>query len=546
MSRHDPLSLSPITQSLQAGRMRLLLAMSLMTGLTLSPPSSAGAFPWYDLVPGALNPQACAGAGCWTNHLRLTDLDNDGDLDLVLVNYADFFAGGNAPQPLVIYRNDGDGTFTNVSGTAVGDYSGNLRQIAIGDVTGDGLRDMYAPQGTGGAHVLFINQGNLVFVEQAAARLPNDYPNGAAARMGDVDDDGDLDIIASDGYAVAGPPFAHLYRNDGNGNFSEVANAFPTSIAGSNISDLELLDADRDFDLDVVVNAHNGGIGALWLNDGNGIFTAGGSLASAAIGSLHSNVTPCDVDADGDLDLWVDNAGAALAEQLQINNGSGGYSDESAARVSGNPGSDDNAVACADIDNDADLDAVVISLGTAERFLQNNGSGSFALLAGVFPAPTNCSLSAEFGDLNGDGRIDLVTGQGECSSSDEVYFANANVPIDTRAPLILAVDDPGPVLPGAPAILRFAVSDSSVTDEGPRLDRAYAVVDPAGAALEFEAQPMGGDLFRVVLPATSSGSVQFQACATDLRANTDCTQTLSYAVDPFADRIFANGFETSL
>ena len=140
-----------------------------------------------------------------------------------------------------------------------------------------------------------------------------------------------------------------------------------------------------------MVNAHGGGIGALWLNDGNGIFTAGGTLAPPGPGSnFHYNVTPCDVDGDGDLDLWVDNTGGGYTEQLQINDGNGNFTDETSSRVTGNPGSDDNGVMCADIDNDGDLDGVVISLGTAERFLENDGSGNFIYVAGAFPPPTDC------------------------------------------------------------------------------------------------------------------------------------------------------------
>ena len=102
-------------------------------------------------------------------------------------------------------------------------------------------------------------------VAEAATRLPGGpYPRSAATRMGDVDNDGDLDIFAAGGYAVAGPPWGHLFLNDGTGHFEEVADPFPPTISGTNIDDVELFDADRDFDLDIAVNAHQGGIGALW------------------------------------------------------------------------------------------------------------------------------------------------------------------------------------------------------------------------------------------------------------------------------------------
>jgi hypothetical protein len=506
-----------------------LVSATALLGLLLTTPAFAGS-PSFDLSVDALDPQACGGAGCWTNHLRVTDLDGDGDLDILLANYADFFNGNDNPQPLVMYENDGAANFSNASSSALGNYSGNLRQVAVGDVDGDGAVDIYGPSGNGGTHVLFINDGGGIFTDEADVRLPGaPFTQGAAARMGDVDNDGDLDIFAADAYASNGPPFGHLYINDGLGMFTEAVGAIPEAIAGSDIDDVEFFDADRDFDLDIMVNAHNGGIGALWLNDGTGAFAAGGTLAPPGNSGNHYNAAPCDVDGDGDLDLWVDNIGGGYTEQLQINDGSGNFTDETAARVSGNPGADDNGVVCADIDGDGDLDGVVVSLSGPERFLENDGDGNFTYVAGIFPPPGDCSLWGEFGDLNGDDRLDLVTGQGECSSSDEVYLGNALVPADSVPPVIIDVEIPVAVAETDEPAVRFAVSDSTVTDEGPRLARAWVVVDPAGAATELDALAMGGDLFRAVLPASAS-SVTFQACAEDPAGNTACSAEQTYDV----------------
>ncbi|MFV8752839.1 FG-GAP repeat domain-containing protein [Nannocystaceae bacterium ST9] len=496
------------------------ISLAVLTCSLIASPAWAG----FGLDANALDPQACNGQGCWTNHMRLTDIDGDGDLDIVLANYADFFGGGDDPEPLVIYTNDGAGNFTNVSDTALGGHVGNHHQIAIGDVDGDGSRDIYGPDGSGGAHVLFINDGSGNFVDEADARLPGEYPQGGAARMGDVDGDGDLDIFVSADYSTNGPPYGYLYVNDGTGVFTTAQNAIPDSFSGSDIDDVEFFDADRDFDLDLLINPHNGAP-ALWLNDGSGNFAEGGSFAPPGPGSqFHYNAAPCDVDGDGDLDMWIDNTGGNYTEQLLINDGNANFTDETNARVTGNPGQDDNGVACVDIDDDGDLDGVVLSLGTPERLLENDGAGNFAYVPGVFPGPTDCTLWGEFGDLDGDGRIDLVTSQGECSSSDEVYLADDAEPTDSHAPVLIAVEEvPLDIEP----VVRFAVGDSTVTDEGPRLAKAYALVDPAGAATEVAADFMGGDLFRVVLPAVDvETDVQF--CAEDLAGNNACSETQTY------------------
>ncbi|MBK8715013.1 MAG: VCBS repeat-containing protein [Deltaproteobacteria bacterium] len=194
-------------------------------------------------------------------------------------------------------------------------------------------------------------------------------------------------------------------------------------------------------------------------------------------------------------------------------------------------GSDDNGVVCTDVDDDGDFDAVVIALGSPERFYENDGSGNFTFVGGVFPGPTDCSLWGEFGDLNGDGRIDLVTGQGECSSSDEVYFANDGVPVDSTNPVIRSVEaPPAAVSADTEVVVRYAVSDRTVTDEGPRLARAYAVVDPSGAATEIDATAMGGDLFRVTIPAQPTGTVVYTLCAEDPSGNVGCSTEQMYDV----------------
>ena len=63
-----------------------LAAIAALTG-SLAASSAFAGNPLFDLVPDALDPQACGGQGCWTNHMRLTDTDGDGDLDILLANY---------------------------------------------------------------------------------------------------------------------------------------------------------------------------------------------------------------------------------------------------------------------------------------------------------------------------------------------------------------------------------------------------------------------------------------------------------------------------
>jgi hypothetical protein len=486
---------------------------------------------YFDQIAGALPNPACGGAGCWTNHLRLTDIDGDDDLDLLLPNYPDFFNGSASQQAFVVYTNDGDGTFTNASATAVDGFVGSLRQIAVGDVDADGDVDIYAPQGGGQDHAMFINDGAGVFDDEADTRLPAESPVSAATRMGDVDNDGDLDIFVADGYGDGGAAasYGHVYVNDGTGVFTELADAVPGDIDGNDIDDVEFFDMDRDFDLDLFVNAHNGGTGGLWVNDGTGVFTEGGSIPNFP-GANHYNPGVCDVDGDGDLDMWIDNVAAGYNEALLTNDGAGNFTNVTAAQVSGNNGgNDDNGVVCVDVDLDGDFDAVVVSLGASERLLENDGSGNFSAVPGAMPGPGDCSLWAEFGDLDDDDRIDFVTGSGECSSAEYVFRGNSQIPVDRLAPQIITVESISNQEVGSGPTVRFAVADSTVTDEGPHLDRAFAVLFPGTRNETADAVFMGGDLYRVEVPAQGLDvTVTLQLCATDRAGNLGCSDEITY------------------
>jgi len=352
------------------------------------------------------------------------------------------------------------------------------------------------------------------FTNQAATQLPAGLSSDAgAARMGDLDNDGDLDLVVADGYIDDNAPPGSLYFNNGNGVFTVAPTTIPSASGGNNPDDIDLVDVDGDFDLDILFNNHQGQ-NVLWTNDGAGNFTdASSSLPALDGGAFHYGPAFCDVDGDGDRDYFVDNAGDNYKEVLAINNGSGVFTDESAARISGNSGADDNLVACIDYDGDGDFDFVVGSLQTQQRLFQNDGTGNFDIVQGGFDGPTIPTLWLEFGDLNGDGRLDAFAAAGEGNPQTErFYFGGPDVAVDTRAPRIIATE-PVALSSTDPTVIRFAVSDNAVTDEGPRLSRAFVLVGTD----EIEATFVGGDLFRAEVPATPVRA--FTACAVDLEGN---------------------------
>src|SRR3954466_15442846 len=116
-------------------------------------PASGGATV-EDATANLGSPQPCFDAanpdaeGCYTHYVVMADLDGDGDLDLVFAGGGGYYVP-DTTAPFLVYLNDGAGHFTYVNATIFGGYRGRVRQIAVGDVDGDGKLDIYVPQGYG-------------------------------------------------------------------------------------------------------------------------------------------------------------------------------------------------------------------------------------------------------------------------------------------------------------------------------------------------------------------------------------------------------------
>ena len=283
------------------------------------------------------------------------DLDNDGDLDL-------FNGTTGAGEPNDVYRNDG-GTFTDVTPSAVRARREATRGIALFDMDRDGDLDVYAVSGWLGAgdpygerNELYRNDGRMRF-------SPVDDPVAATAPAGqgvtdtDFDGDGDVDLIAGnrDGGLV-------ILRNRG----AAFALVDPREIGIKHraYSGVTAADIDTDGDVDLLLVGLDGAgetVGHLYRNSGAGTFRHLRDFANVDgyMGGF------ADLDNDGDLDLVF--AGDDL---VYLNDGEGAFSAGPAVPVAGID--DPRAIAFADVDADGDTDFAVGVKRSSNRLIRND------------------------------------------------------------------------------------------------------------------------------------------------------------------------------
>jgi hypothetical protein len=325
---------------------------------------------------------------------KLIDVEGDGDLDLVVVL---------AYRAWILARNDGNGQFVDASDD-LPPYAGALAtSLDAGDVDGDGDPDLFI--GTYDNSLLFLNDGTGRFTD-ASSRLPVVHNPTDVVRLGDLDGDGDLDAVLGAYNSPYFQPGADIvYLNDGNGYFSLV----PQSIDYGPTTDLDLGDVDGDGDLDVLIG--NGrycdpyGYGCwnqanrLYLNHGNATFSPGGTLPPYADDTRAVRLQ--DLDGDHDLDILVGNQDAP--NRMYLNDGHGVFADFS-DRLPAEPEVAITLGAC-DVDGDGDLDVLVGT--TFLDVLINDGSAHFRKNRSREGAGQYI-IVLDGGDVDGDGDLDVV------------------------------------------------------------------------------------------------------------------------------------------
>ena len=234
----------------------------------------------------------------------------------------------------------------------------------------------------------------FVFLEDAAE-------NTANASIGDLDGDGDPDIVLAKGRHWAQHDLVLL--NDGKGGF-DVRHPLGTQADRSYTAALADLDGDKD--LDIVVGNDRPDPKRVYFNDGHGRFESGGTFGRPEWATR--NVTVADLNGDKRPDIVVANRGGPdnLSENfICLNDGNGRF-------PSCNVFSTDSAttIAAADIDGNGTIDLIVPHRDRGQSYLfLNNGTGRFAEKQPVGP-PDAATRAVGTGDLNGDGLPELIMG----------------------------------------------------------------------------------------------------------------------------------------
>lgn len=257
--------------------------------------------------------------------LASADIDRDGDVDL--------FTGGAVEGlnvwPDRMWRNDGSAFFSMESAFPGGD--GSTSTAEFGDVDGDADADLLIARGSDGHGgvispcQLLRNASGTFTSDLAFESMPWNHALTPcpAARFGDVDDDGDLDVFIARSDLLGnhngdGEPNA-LLVNDGTGAFTDESLARFTPLFSDNSLDAAFADVDLDGDLDIAVANSVSSVlpqasGDLWINQGGAQGGTPGFFVDDATSPLESThflhrlrlgVTVGDADTDGDLDLLV-------------------------------------------------------------------------------------------------------------------------------------------------------------------------------------------------------------------------------------------------
>ncbi len=462
-------------------------------------------------------------------NVNVADVDNDGDLDLVVGTYL-------GDPGVYVMLNDGTGSFT--LGAQITE---NLAwRTMLADLDGDGNVDFASVDHANETTVWYKGNGDGTFgtAQQLAAGTQHVI---AAA---DLDADGDLDVVTLASGAI------NMQENNGDGSFSEVAIA--TGVTG--VYSVAIGDLDGDGSLDFVATTSTADFVA-YLGDGNGGFTTADSQSlKDGLGLRYGleNVKVADIDGDGNLDAVAISANDQGIYLLR-GNGDGTFSDAevvASGRVGGLPPTVDFKIL--DINGDGKVDIVAPSMGTTPSgggtlsWFEQKTDGSFEehVIESAVHTTASEFVNIATDDFNGDGAPDLLS-SGDVRDSGG--GATSYVRIASGSPSLLVNENADTAVTGVsfaddlegPVVVTFSVDRgtlSAVTGGGVTVGGTETEVTLTGTVADINAFISGGNLtFLTDLHDETAAVLTVSIDDQDPDAPATTTTELLLAVEPMFD-----------
>ena len=348
------------------------------------------------------------------------DYDNDGDLDLYVVNLWN--------QRNALYRNEGNGSFSKITEEEIVTDENNSQGCVWVDVNNDGFVDLFVANFDNQDNCLYMNNGDGTFTKETEDVVANDGGDSVSASASDIDDDGDMDLAVLNKNGKNN----FLYINQ-NGSFEKVIIGEFISDGGNTWSG-SWADYDNDGDPDLFVT-NNDEENYFYSNDGQGHLYR--NMATAMTMGIEKSRGSCwgDFNRDGYADLFV--TSRYERQYLHINTKTGYFWPYSSEPLNDTQNYNSRGCTFHDVDHDGDLDIYICNDGQTNLLYMNQLNNGFHWIdircAGTRSNRSGIGsrVTVKAGDLNQVREIVSQTGLGSQNGLSAYFGLGEAVMIDS-------------------------------------------------------------------------------------------------------------------